>query len=113
MPLRTTLTSPFVKNERFEDWGPTLLELRQLITEYADRVEGYHNGMAEADSVVAAGACAMPAPVPKARISTAEKGNFLEVLNMSLNTFENHFLNRNMERTGQQSIVITPGMGGA
>ena len=48
--------------------------------------------------------------LPRARLSTAEKGNFLEVLNMSLNTFENHFLNRNLERTGQQSIVITPGM---
>lgn len=29
---------------------------------------------------------------------------------MSLNTFENHYLNRNLDRTGQQSIVITPGM---
>ena len=28
---------------------------------------------------------------------------------MSLNTFENHYLNRNLDRTGQQSIVITPG----
>ncbi len=29
---------------------------------------------------------------------------------MSLNTFENHYLNRNLDRTGQQSIVITPGV---
>ena len=47
--------------------------------------------------------------VPKAYISRAEEGNFLEVLNMSLNTFENHFLNRNLDRTGQQSLVLTPG----
>jgi hypothetical protein len=45
-----------------------------------------------------------------AYISSAAQGNFLEVLNMSLNTFENHYLNRNLDRTGQQSIVITPGM---
>jgi hypothetical protein len=44
-----------------------------------------------------------------AYISSAAQGNFLEVLNMSLNTFENHYLNRNLDRTGQQSIVITPG----
>ena len=30
---------------------------------------------------------------------------------MSLNTFENHYLSRNLDRTGQQSIVITPGVG--
>ena len=50
-------------------------------------------------------------PVPEAYISTAQQGNFMEVLNMSLNTFEHHYLNRNLDRTGQQSIVITPGVG--
>jgi hypothetical protein len=30
---------------------------------------------------------------------------------MSLNTFENHYKNRNLDRTGQQVIVITPGVG--
>ena len=35
----------------------------------------------------------------------------MEVLNISLNTFEHHYLNRNLDRTGQQSIVITPGVG--
>ncbi len=97
-----------VQNERFEDWAPTLLELRQLIIEYAERVEGYHQHQQQV--MADEGACALHRPIPKARISTAEKGNFLEVLNISLNTFENHFLNRNMERTGQQSIVITPGL---
>ena len=48
-------------------------------------------------------------PVPKARVGPAARGNFLEVLNMSLSTFENSYLNRNLDRTGQQSIVITPG----
>ena len=48
---------------------------------------------------------------PQARLSTASQGNFLEVLNISLNTFEKHFINRNLDRTGQQAIVITPGVG--
>ena len=48
---------------------------------------------------------------PRATLSTAAQGNFLEVLNISLNTFEKHFINRNLDRTGQQAIVITPGVG--
>ena len=49
--------------------------------------------------------------LPAATLSTAAQGNFLEVLNISLNTFEKHFINRNLDRTGQQAIVITPGVG--
>ena len=49
--------------------------------------------------------------IPAATNSTASQGNFLEVLNISLNTFEKHFINRNLDRTGQQAIVITPGAG--
>lgn len=43
--------------------------------------------------------------------SCAAQGNFLEVLNMSLNVFEKHYLDRSFDRTGQLSIVITPGVG--
>jgi hypothetical protein len=51
------------------------------------------------------------AAVPRGSNSTAAQGNFLETLNISLNTFEKHFINRSLERTGQQAIVITPGVG--
>ena len=34
--------------------------------------------------------------IPKAYISTAAQGNFLETLNIALNTFEKHFINRNL-----------------
>ncbi len=30
---------------------------------------------------------------------------------MSLNVFEKHYLDRSLDRTGQLSIVITPGVG--
>ena len=43
--------------------------------------------------------------------SCAAQGNFLEVLNMSLNVFEKHYLDRSLDRTGQLSIVITAGVG--
>lgn len=48
---------------------------------------------------------------PRAELSTADEGNFLEVLNMSLNVFEKHYLDRSLERTGQMSVVVTPGVG--
>ncbi|XP_047741122.1 GATOR complex protein Iml1 [Hyalella azteca] len=48
---------------------------------------------------------------PRAELSTADEGNFLEVLNMSLNVFEKHYTDRSMERTGQMSVVVTPGVG--
>lgn len=68
--------------------------------------------------------------IPAATNSTAAQGNFLEVLNMSLNgkfitkisnlivnyiilfvVFEKHYLDRSFDRTGQLSVVITPGVG--
>ncbi|KAL4714117.1 hypothetical protein ACJJTC_008471 [Scirpophaga incertulas] len=49
--------------------------------------------------------------IPTAINSTAAQGNFLEVLNMSLNVFEKHYLDRCFDRTGQLSVVITPGVG--
>lgn len=49
--------------------------------------------------------------IPKAFNSTASQGNFLEVLNMSLNVFEKHYLDRSFDRTGQLSVVISPGVG--
>jgi len=86
-----------VQNEKFDDWFPTLTLLRQTFTDYSKLVLSYHQrpGL----------------QIPEASNSTAAQGNFLEVLNISLNTFEKHFINRNLDRTGQQAIVITPGVG--
>jgi hypothetical protein len=97
-----------VQNERFDDWQETILELRKIFTNYKEFVVEYHKsnlsdcGRCEEQSEVGS-------DLPKATICSAGKGNFLEVLNMSLNTFENSYLNRNLDRTGMQSIVITPG----
>uniref|UniRef100_A0A5S6R2F7 DEP domain-containing protein n=1 Tax=Trichuris muris TaxID=70415 RepID=A0A5S6R2F7_TRIMR len=46
-----------------------------------------------------------------AKNSTAVYGNFLETLNIPLNFFTKHYLNRSFERTGQLAIVISPGSG--
>ncbi|OAD60256.1 DEP domain-containing protein 5 [Eufriesea mexicana] len=86
-----------VQNERFEDWSNVLVQLRKLFTDYQKIVLDYH----QKPNVT----------IPKAVNSTAAQGNFLEVLNMSLNVFEKHYLDRSFDRTGQLSVVITPGVG--
>ncbi|XP_074113589.1 GATOR complex protein Iml1 isoform X6 [Cotesia typhae] len=86
-----------VQNERFEDWGNILVQLRKLFTDYRKIVLEYHQKSGIA--------------IPEASNSTAAQGNFLEVLNMSLNVFEKHYLDRSFDRTGQLSVVITPGVG--
>ena len=80
-----------VQNEKFDDWFPTLTLLRQTLVDYEKLVLSYH---------------ARPGlSIPQASLSTAAQGNFLEVLNISLNTFEKHFINRNLDRTGQQVFM--------
>ncbi|KAK7794438.1 hypothetical protein R5R35_003809 [Gryllus longicercus] len=86
-----------VQNERYEDWTSTLVQLRRLFTDYQKIVLEYHKRPGVS--------------IPKAVNSTAAQGNFLEVLNMSLNVFEKHYLDRSFDRTGQLSVVITPGVG--
>ncbi|XP_046389719.1 GATOR complex protein Iml1 isoform X2 [Ischnura elegans] len=86
-----------VQNERYDDWSNTLIQLRKLFTDYQNIVLEYHKRP--------------NIEIPKAVNSTAAQGNFLEVLNMSLNVFEKHYLDRSFDRTGQLSVVITPGVG--
>lgn len=86
-----------IQNERNDDWCTVLGQLRKLFTTYQSTVLSYHSR----DSI----------DIPPAYNSTAAQGNFLEVLNISLNTFEKHYLDRTFDRTGQLSVVITPGVG--
>lgn len=65
-----------VQNERYDDWNSTIILLKKLFNQYQDTVLKYH----EKEGV----------EVPRAINSTSSQGNFLEVLNMSLNG--NYFL---------------------
>ena len=60
-----------VQNERYDDWSSTLVQLRRLFMDYQRLVLEYHKKPG--------------IEIPKAVNSTAAQGNFLEVLNMSLN----------------------------
>lgn len=86
-----------VQNERYDDWSVILVHLKKLFNNYRKSVLQFHNR----ENVT----------IPKAINSTAAQGNFLEVLNMSLNVFEKHYLDRSFDRTGHLSVVITPGVG--
>ncbi|XP_030761534.1 GATOR complex protein Iml1 isoform X3 [Sitophilus oryzae] len=86
-----------VQNERYDDWSNILVQLRKIFQDYLNRVLKYHD---KPDQII-----------PAASNSTAAQGNFLEVLNMSLNVFEKHYLDRSFDRTGQLSVVVTPGVG--
>ncbi|BFZ18365.1 hypothetical protein BsWGS_21405 [Bradybaena similaris] len=87
-----------VQNERYEEWTPVLRQLRILCNEYQHQVLHFHENN-------------QGLKMPKASLSLASQGNFLETLNMSLNLFENYYLDRNFDRTGKVSVVITPGPG--
>lgn len=86
-----------VQNEKYDDWSNILVLLRKIFQDYLQTVLKYHYRPNLA--------------IPAATNSTAAQGNFLEVLNMSLNVFEKHYLDRSFDRTGQLSVVVTPGVG--
>ncbi|XP_022108430.1 GATOR complex protein DEPDC5-like isoform X2 [Acanthaster planci] len=85
-----------VHNERRDDWMQMLSALKQIMWEYNEAIASSHQG----DGLI-----------PKGYNSKAADGNLLEAMNMSLNVFDNHYINRNFDRTGQVVEIVTPGAG--
>ncbi|XP_038059351.1 GATOR complex protein DEPDC5-like isoform X2 [Patiria miniata] len=85
-----------VHNERRDDWMQMLSTLKQIMWEYNDAVASSHRG---------------DGSIPKGYNCKAADGNLLEAMNMSLNVFDNHYINRNFDRTGQVVEIVTPGAG--
>ena len=44
-------------------------------------------------------------------LPSAAEGNFLEALNLTLNVFQKHHMDRDLYRTGQSVVLITAGTG--
>ncbi|XP_013383589.1 GATOR complex protein DEPDC5 [Lingula anatina] len=86
-----------VQNECYKEWTGVLVDLKQFFIDYPKTTIQYHQDQG--------------AKVPKAWNSTAAMGNFLEVLNMSLNVYEKYYIDRNFDRLGKVAIVVTPGAG--
>ncbi|KAM9844724.1 LOW QUALITY PROTEIN: GATOR1 complex protein DEPDC5 [Aulostomus maculatus] len=82
------------QNERRDEWTSLLVTIKKLFIQYAVLVR-----LKEADGF------------PVGYNSTAAQGNYLEAINLSFNVFDKHYINRNFDRTGQMSVVITPGVG--
>nr|XP_026695007.1 GATOR complex protein DEPDC5-like isoform X2 [Ciona intestinalis] len=80
-----------VQTERLEDCTSLITTLKRLFNKYEK--------LTELDGC------------PKGINSTSSEGNFLEAINLSLNVFEQHHINRNFDRTGQIVVCITPGVG--
>ncbi|XP_076018332.1 GATOR1 complex protein DEPDC5 isoform X4 [Genypterus blacodes] len=82
------------QNERRDEWTSLLVTIKKLFIQYPVLVR-----LKEADGS------------PFGYNSTASQGNYLEAINLSFNVFDKHYINRNFDRTGQMSVVITPGVG--
>ncbi|RMC05990.1 hypothetical protein DUI87_17535 [Hirundo rustica rustica] len=83
-----------VQNERREEWTSLLVTIKKLFIQYPVLVR-----LEQADGF------------PPGYNSTSAQGNYLEAINLSFNVFDKHYINRNFDRTGQMSVVITPGVG--
>ncbi|KAJ3159387.1 vacuolar membrane-associated protein iml1 [Geranomyces michiganensis] len=83
--------------ETRSDWGQVLVPLkREFISFQRDVLQ-----QPSADgSTVLAGAN-----------SPASEGNLLEAINLALNPFDRHYIDRDLSRTGLSIVVITPGPG--
>jgi len=85
-----------VLQDRRDDWIPMLVTLKRCFNQYprftncCDRLRG--------------------TKITGWNSSSCE-GNFLEAINLSMNAFERHHIDRNFERTGQTTILVTPGSG--
>ncbi|MCI4388526.1 hypothetical protein PGIGA_G00087080 [Pangasianodon gigas] len=82
------------QNERRDEWTSLLVTIKKLFIQYPVLVR-----LKGADGF------------PCGQNSTAAQGNYLEAINLSFNVFDKHYINRNFDRTGQMSVVITPGVG--
>lgn len=61
-----------IKNERYDDWKSTLMKMKQLFINYETKVLRVEER-------------ALDPTIPRAYNSSAAQGNYLEVINMSLN----------------------------
>ncbi|XP_068748692.1 GATOR1 complex protein DEPDC5-like [Montipora capricornis] len=83
-------------NERRDDWIPVLVTLKQCFNQYPSLTNCCD--ISKCGNIIG-------------RNSNSLDGNFLEAINLSLNAFERHHIDRNFERTGQTVIVVAPGSG--
>lgn len=82
-----------IANETTTDWESIILKIKKEFVRYP----------IELDWDLRSNAVRMP--------SFAEKGNILEAINVSLNMLQMHFMDRDLQRTGNSIFIVSPGRG--
>ncbi|KAM3724635.1 GATOR complex protein [Dirofilaria immitis] len=91
-----------VQNEHYDDWNHAVLsKLRFVFNTYKKTVKEFICKQLNMDTK----------EKEFAVISTAADGNFLQVLNLSMNEFSIYYTNRRFETVGQQIVFVSAGGG--
>ncbi|TPX31002.1 hypothetical protein SmJEL517_g05555 [Synchytrium microbalum] len=78
------------------DWTQVLIPLKMEFVRFQKTVLQHGDG----DDAILSGV-----------LSSASKGNILEAINLALNPFDKHYIDRDLVRTGLAIVVVTPGPG--
>jgi hypothetical protein len=81
---------PVIESETCVDWESLIVRIKEEFIKYPLEV-----GWNLADR----------------RPSSASQGNLLEAINVTLNLMQYHYLDRDLHRTGQSIVIVSPGCG--
>jgi len=95
-----------VDSESPEDWGGAFtVRLKEAFATFRDELHKHSTAGAAGSGGDGAGGD------EGGRLACAPEGNFLEAVNLSLNTLAQRFRGRDLTRTGEALIVVTAGSG--
>ena len=81
---------PIIENETCIDWETLIVKIKEEFIKYPLEV-GWN--------------------LSDRRPSSASQGNLLEAINVTLNLMQYHYLDRDLHRTGQSIVIVSPGCG--
>lgn len=81
---------PIIENETCTEWESLIVRIKEEFVKYPMEV-GWN--------------------LTNRRPSSASQGNVLEAVNVTLNIMQYHFLDRDLYRTGNSIVVVSPGGG--
>nr|KAJ3423180.1 vacuolar membrane-associated protein iml1 [Polyrhizophydium stewartii] len=81
-----------IDRETRSDWSQVLVPLKKEIVRFQQDMRSDMSGTT-------------------AKIAPTSEGNILEAINLALNPFDKHYVDRDLMRTGLSIVVVTPGTG--
>jgi SEA/GATOR complex protein SEA1/DEPDC5 len=104
--------------ETIQDWKPTLVSLKDSFFAFQRDIlltHHYHRAFRNAETSITSMHSSNSASSAEVRLvgtlSYAHDGPILEAINLTLNPFEAHYIDRSLSLTGASTILITPGTG--